>query len=694
MGKSLSCQIVDRIARIEIANPPVNALGQGLRRGLANMLDELAENPEVDALVLTGQGAHFCMGRDIREIEADIADNPAHSIAALCDRIDLYSKPIVAAVNGTAAAGGLELALAAHARIAHIRSQISFADTGFGVLPAGGATQRTPRLIGAKHALDMLLSGRNFPSRGGVARGLFDGFADDNLIAEASTLARRLADDPIRIQRSFQREQGLSDPRGFQRAIQQARADLGAGALPYAQDMIACVEASLLLPREAGLRFEAALHQDSLNARESHALRHAFFAEHRTTNMPEAGQTSPREIGQVGVVGGGINACGIVVASLAAGHPVYLFERNEETVRAAHQQISTLMDSAPIAKETRDASLKRLVCSDRFAGLAECDLIIEAVADNPQTKTQVFAALDQVAKPDAILVSNTMTLAISPIVAATKRPETVLGLHFHAPPHVNPLVEILPTPQTSAQSVVSATAFARGLNKVVIRCSTGGGTIGEHILTACRGACDLAVALGASPAQVDQAMRDWGFPYGVLAQLDLIGLDVAHHRARHFGDEPAVMRALVEAGDLGRKSGQGYFIHTEAADLSVSPAVNPAVKDHQRGGGGPDAAQIQDMCLVAMANAGARLLRAKGALRPSDIDAALVLGHGFPRHQGGPMKAADLTGLFHVLQSLRKYEPMSQALFAPDPGFAALVKNGENFDALNRVGRNRRDIPE
>ena len=458
--------------------------------------------------------------------------------------------------------------------------------------------------------------------------------------------------------------------------------------------MVAAVEAALLLPFEAGLALEEQVFGDAVVSSQSRALRHVTRAERRAVNMPETQPGAARRVEMVGVVGGGPTACGIASVCLAAGLPVIQFERTDDALAKTRERMTRGSDGAPV-------NLAGWQGTTSLGDLSQADLIVEAVADLLHTKEQVFAALSEVASEDAILATQSGLLPIDPIAAAAARPDHVLGLHFHAPVGASRLIEVIPGKQTDPKAVATVAALVRGkLGRIAVRAGTGGGTLPERINAAARDAGLSMLGMGVPIERIDRVMAEWGVPQGIFRQIDMIGCDIVLTRgrllARAAGFPTAHLDALarlVEAGRKGRASGQGFYIwdgagHAHADDMLAEMLF---------GAGADRLAMSEDeirlRVISAMANEGARMLRAGFALRPSDIDVACVLGTQFPRWRGGPMKAADQLGLFDVQRALTRFAVDWPELYSPDPAFAALVKNGEDFDALNKVGKNRRPIP-
>lgn len=736
-------EIADGIATLTLQGAPGNPLAQPLRAAVLAHLTDLAADASVRVILLTGaaQGGGFSTGLDLRELDgimrargtaATTRPDPAAGLAApslctLCDQIADQAQPVIAVLQGAVLGGGLELALACHARVVAPAARIGCPDLVFGLVPGAGGTQRLPRLIGAARALDLLLTPRQHPADAPLLAGLAD-VLDADPLAAAQALARQVvqaalegdAEVPPVISRLAARMLARShgaggggdspwpdrpacdSPQAYLAAIAAARtrfaprtADLAVD-LP-AQRVIDCVEAALLLPPAQGLAFERAAFADCLASDTARGLVHAYFAERRATQMPELTGTPRHPPAILGVVGGGVAATGIVAAALAAGLPVIQFERSQAALAAVRDRLVAL-PAAPDA-----AALQRWQPTTDLSALARAGLVIEAVAEAPQTKAQVFAALGQVTAPGTVLATNSLLQALAPLGQAARRPADVLALHLHGPAQINPLAEIVIAPSTAPAALALAVGLAQALGKHPVRAGGGAGGIGERMQAALRDALAGLVQSGVPPAVIDRALLDYGFVHAPLVALDRVGIDLALSRggllARDGGRVPhahlTLLQRLTEAGRTGRTGrGNGLGFYRWDGDLAHHDprltALLPAAAQHDPGLSAPE---IIATCLAAMANEGARLLRADIALRPSDIDLICVQGYGFPRAQGGPMQAADRVGVFEMGLLLRRLAETDPVLFAADPGFAALARHGDSFATLNRRGRDRRKIP-
>ncbi|SDX01492.1 3-hydroxyacyl-CoA dehydrogenase NAD-binding domain-containing protein [Litoreibacter albidus] len=685
------------IALIVIENPPVNALGVAVRRGIAAALNAAVAHDKTDAIVIAANGRTFPAGADIREFDM-AAQEP--SLGQLFDLIENAPKPVVAAIHGTALGGGLELAMAAHYRIASSDARMGLPEIHLGLLPGAGGTQRLPRLIGAELAFDMMMSGNQLSAGICAEIGLIDSVTSGDLRSEAVAYARTLTEvRPTALNRTH-----LMDGGDYMATVAarraQVKADLGAGALAPLK-IVDCVEAALLLPMDAGLQLERAAFEDCLASRESAGLRHAFFAERRAAKFPEAADAKPAKVERIAIVGGGTMGSGIAIAGLQSGFAVTLVEQGESGVNAALEQIGAFYERSiakgRLSEAQGAAALTHLQLTNKLDTLGEADLIIEAIGEDFDLKASILAEIGAVAKPDAVIATNTSYLDLSALAAATGRPANTIGLHFFAPAQVNKLVEVGVHDAASAQAVMTGVGFAKAMGKTPVRARVhkgfGSGYIGNAILEAYRLAADIMLEDGATPAQIDGAMRSFGFPLGPYQIADMSGLDIAYARRQSKPRDPDVRYVeiadkMVEQGWLGQKTRRGYYIYAEGQRTGVPNGdVLKMISEH-RAHKGITARKfsdrdIRDRILLAIVNAGARLLGEGVAARPSDIDTVMVHGFGYPRSRGGPMMDADATTPSIIASRLSVLAPEEPSLWAAAPVLTMLAQERQKFADLN-----------
>jgi 3-hydroxyacyl-CoA dehydrogenase len=691
MSEPVTLRVENSVAVITIDHPPVNALSHAVREGLSDQIKAAISDDAVKAIVLAADGRTFPAGADVREFGRPRA---APILSSVCDLLETSPKPTIAAVHGNALGGGFELALACHYRVVLQTAKLGLPEVKLGVLPGGGGTQRVPRIVGAEAALDLMLPGKPLSAPKAFELGLIDRIAEADLDKAAIAMAQQLVAEGGKTRPTRDRTEGLQDHLGFANAIAARRDKMKNDPQPSVARIIDCVEAAHILPFEAGIAMERAAFDDCETGPEATAMRHAFFAERRAAKVPELKGATLREVKSIGVGGAGTMGSGIAISCLDAGFPVVLVERDQDGLERGVQRIVKNYDRS-VAKGRITAAkgeerLSHLNGTTDMQELAQVDLIIEAVFEDEDVKRGVFAQLDEVMKPGGILATNTSYLDIDALAATISRPQDVVGYHFFSPAHIMKLLEIVVGEKTDPNVVATGFELARKLRKVPVRAGVADGFIGNRVLAAYRLAADFMLEDGASPAQIDAAMRAYGFPIGPYQVLDMAGLDISWARRKRLAATRAPEDRYVSIGDkiceqgwFGQKSGRGYYIH----DQEGGPVENPDVLDiideeRLRQGITPRAfspQEIQERCLYAMANEGARLVSEGVALRPSDVDVVLLYGYGFPRYRGGPMMAADQVGLLAVKNALTSWRAEEPRFWAPSPLFDELIKNGQKF---------------
>lgn len=696
MAECVSYEVEDGVAVLTIANPPVNALSWEVRRGLADGLEAALADPDVDVIVIIGEGNTLSVGADISEFGAPF-QNPG--LPEVCNRIEASEKPVLAALHGNVLGGGFEVALSTHYRVASLGTRFGLPEVTLGLLPGAGGTQRMPRLAGANLSLEVMLSGQSLPVDDARASALFDALVEGDLREGAIAYARELIEEGAPVRPTRDATVGFADPLAYQGSLARARARVSGKPENAPREIVNCIEAAMLLPFEQGLAFEWSAFENLLVSEQSAALRHAFFAERKAAKFPELAGVSPRDVRQVGIVGGGTMGSGIAMACLGAGLKVVLVERGAAALDAALTRIDGMFDRnvarGRLSSAARDEKRAALDGATDLVALADVDMVIEAVPEELDAKLLVFSQLDGVVKEGAVLASNTSYMDVNRMARETGSPEDVLGLHFFSPAHVMRLVEVIVADETAPEVTATAVALARRLGKIPVRAGMSDGFIGNRILSAYRFAADMMLEEGATPYLIDEAMEDWGMTLGPYKVQDMAGLDISWARRKRLAEtrDPAeryvaIGDRLCEAGRLGQKAGRGYYLYVDGArEGTQDPEVIALIRtERERKGISPRGFkpdEIQRRCLAAMVNEGARLLREGVATRPSDIDTVMMHGYGFPRWRGGPMMAADLVGLLKVKSDLDLFAREEPRFWAPEPIFDGLIKNGQGFDSLN-----------
>jgi 3-hydroxyacyl-CoA dehydrogenase len=695
--------IRNAVAVVRLDNPPVNALGQVLRRYIHDAIIHAENDKAVQAILLIGNGEGFSAGADVREF----GNAPAQpTLPDVCKRIEDCRKPVVAAIHGMALGGGLELALAAHYRLAVNGAQLGLPEVQLGLLPGAGGTQRTPRLIGVAAALELMLSGRPISADKVTRLGLIDALvAGDDLLADGLAYTGKLLAYRAPVQRT--RDRGAIGEREAALAVIAAvRTETVAKTrgLFSPLKIVDAVEAAVTLDFDAGMAVERDLFRQCLASPQRAGLVHAFLAEREVVKAPETRAAAPRNVASAGVVGGGTMGAGIAVAMLDAGLPVTMVERDAEALARGRANVEKVYDAlvskGRLDAEGREAVLARFSGATDYVALANVDLVVEAVFEDMPVKKTVFVELARVCKPGAVLATNTSYLDIDELAASTGRPQDIVGLHFFSPANIMKLLEIVVPAKAGADTVATGFALAKRLNKIAVRAGVCDGFIGNRILAVYRQAADTMMEDGASPYEIDAAMRGFGFAMGPFQVSDLAGGDIgwATRKRRAATRDPnapnlryvQIADRLCERGWFGQKTGRGYYLYPQGSRTGVPDPEVLAIIDAERVRAGvvPRAFQPEEIVrryMAAMINEGANVVHQRIALRPLDVDVVFMAGYGFPRYRGGPMHYADSIGLDHILANVRAFAAEDPLFWKPSPLLEDLVARGANFNSLNRT---------
>jgi len=683
---------------VSINNPPVNALGQGVRAGLLAAVEQLEQDAALKAMLIVGQGKAFIAGADIREFGKPPM---APALPDVLNRMETGSKLVVAAIHGPALGGGLEVAMATHFRVALAGAKLGLPEVNLGLLPGAGGTQRSPRLMGVKAATNLMLSGQHLSAKAALAAGLVDKLAegDDPLVAGLAYVNELLARGvPPRSTRDL----AIADKAA-------ALAELDAIALESVKKtrglfspakIIECVRAAVELPFEQGLKRERELFLECLNSPQRQGLVHAFFAERETAKIPEAKAAAPRALASIAVIGGGTMGAGITVSALDAGLSVVMVERDAESIARGQKNVEKVYDGliarGRMTAEAKAATMARYTPSTSYDAIKHVDLVIEAVFEDIEVKKAVFKELDRVCKSGAVLATNTSYLDIDAIAAVTSRPQDVIGLHFFSPANIMKLLEIVVPSKVAPDVVVTSFELAKRMKKVPVRAGVCDGFIGNRILSVYREAANYVLEDGASPYDIDAAVRGFGYPMGPFQVSDLAGGDIgwATRKRKAATRDPKaryveVADRIAERGWYGQKTGRGWYLYPEGARTGQDDPEVLAIVDAERKKKGitPRAFshdEIMRRYMAAMVNEGAKVLEEGIALRPLDIDVTFLFGYGFPRWRGGPMKWADMQGLDKVLADIQEFAKEDALFWQPAALLQKLVAEGKNFDSLNQ----------
>ena len=685
------------VALLRLANPPVNGLSFAMRAALGARVAEALADDAVAAIVVAGAGRMFCGGADIREFSAPPPPGAA-SLPAILDEIEASPKPVVAAVHGVAAGGGMEVALACHVRLAAPGTRLGLPEVTLGILPGAGGTQRLPRLIGVEAALDVIVGGKLHPVEKAVALGFADECVAGDLEETAVARARQLAAGGAPLRRASRLEEHLEAARGRPEIFENFRKKMARRArgfdAPYA--CVDCVEAALAMPYAEALKNERAVFNRLRESDQSAAQRHAFFAEREAAKIPDVpGETPIRPIAAAGVVGCGTMGGGIAMSIAAAGLPVTVLESSQEALdrgmAVVRRNYAATVSKGRLSQAEMDARLARITPTLDDADLGAADVVIEAVFEELPLKKEVFARLDRVCKPEAILATNTSTLDVDAIAAATSRPEQVVGTHFFSPAHVMKLMENVRGARTSPETVATVMRLAKTLGKVGVLVGVCDGFVGNRMLYAYRRQADFLLEEGALPEQIDRVVHDFGLPMGPYRMADLAGLDVswrvrkaqAPTRPAHLRYSPIADR-LCELGRFGQKTGAGWYRYGEGSRVPIpDPAVHELIAGVSAELGIARRAvrddEIVPRCFYPLVNEGAKILAEGLALRAGDVDVVWMRGYGFPRYRGGPMFWADLVGLRTIYDAMSRLYDEHGAWLEPAPLLKRLAEQGRGF---------------
>jgi 3-hydroxyacyl-CoA dehydrogenase len=682
------------IAVVTVDNPPVNALKHEVRAGLAEALGRSHDDAAVEAVVIACAGRTFFAGADIAEFGQP---SQAPGLGEVVAAIEAMPKPVVAAVHGTALGGGFEVALACHCRVAVPTARVGLPEVKLGLLPGAGGTQRLPRLVGPEKALRMIVTGEPIGAAEALALGVVDEIARGDLVGAAIAFARRAVAEHRPLQRLRDRDDKLAPTRTDPRPFDEAAAAL-TRRLRGREAPAACVEAvrnAFTLPFEEGLRREGELFRRLVGGEQSKAQRHVFFAEReaaKAPGMPEG--TRPRPIARAAVVGAGTMGGGIAMCFANAGIPVTLIETGEDRLRQGRDRISANYRSTVarggIAADEMERRVGLIGGAVEIGAAGEADVVIEAVFEEMALKKRVFAELDRVAKPGALLATNTSTLDVDEIALATARPQDVVGTHFFSPANVMRLIEIVRGRASAPDAIATALALARRLGKVPTVVGVCYGFVGNRMLARRSAEAERLLLEGALPQQVEAALVEFGLPMGPFAMGDLAGLDVGWLIRKGRGEHAAIEDALCEAGRFGQKTGKGYFRYeagsrTPLPDPEVGAIIAAAANRLGIAPRAIGAEEIVERMVLPMINEGAKILEEGIAARPGDIDVIWVYGYGWPAWRGGPMYYADRIGLGHVRDRLRLYaERSGDASLQPAPLVLRLAAEGTGFASLTQ----------
>jgi len=679
------------VAVILVDNPPVNALKHEVRLGILENFRRAAADAGVKAIVLGAKGRTFMAGADITEFGKPPKAPILPEVIAFMETVE---KPVVAALYGTPLGGGLEITFGCHFRVASPGTKLGLPEIKLGIIPGAGGTQLLPRLVGVEKGLAMILSGDPIAAKDALASGLIDEMIEGDILKGAIAFARKVLAE----------KRPLVHPRARDEKIKAAsveKFDEAASAiLKKSRGMDApkaAVEAIrnvFTLPVDEGRKRERELFSKLVNGEQSKAQRYIFFAEREALKIPGLGKdVKPREIKSAAVIGAGTMGGGISMALANAGIPVTIIETGVKALKRGLDTISknyaTSVKRGSLKQEEMDKRFARLQGETSLEAAKDADLVIEAVFEEMGVKEQVFGALDKIAKPGAVLATNTSYLDVNKIAAITKRPADVLGMHFFSPANVMRLLEIVRGEKTSPEVLSTAIAVGKKLGKVPVVVGVSRGFVGNRMLARRQQAAERVLLDGALPHEVDAAMTGFGFPMGPLAMGDLAGLDIGWRNRKALGTRAEIADTLCEMGRFGQKTGKGFYRYeagsrTPIPDPEVDEIVVAVSKKLGRTRKKLSAQEIVERLVFPMINEGARILDEGIAARASDIDVIWVYGYGFPVYRGGPMFYADQIGLAEVRDKLKIFaQEAGDPTLEPAPLLLKLSAEGRGFASLN-----------
>jgi 3-hydroxyacyl-CoA dehydrogenase len=680
----------DHVAVICLNNPPVNGMGHAMRKDVADNLDAAVNDDDVTAIVIIGAGKLFCGGADIKAFNTP-ASRAEPSSRTLIKHIEESSKPVIAAIHGKALGLGLEFAMGCHYRIAQDDAELGLPEVKLGLLPGGGGTQRLPRLIGVEAALQMIVEGTSVNAQEAHALGLVDEIVPGDLLEAAMAFAARVTgrcDHPV----VSHRQAAAPQQKDY---FDQRRAATRRG-FPAPIECIACIEAATVLPFDEGIKFERERFDVLVNGIESKAMRHLFLAERAAAKLSGIPADSPVvRVGRVAIIGAGTMGAGIAMSFASAGMSVILVDSKAESLERGLSSIRknyfATVAKGRLQQSEAEARIGRIEGTLDIAGVAQAELVIEAVFEDVALKKNIFAQLDLYCRPRVVLATNTSRLNIDEIAAATSRPEAVIGLHFFSPANVMRLVEVVRGATTGPQIIKTAMETIRRINKLPVLVGVCDGFVGNRMVAKYAREAEFLLEEGAAPEQVDGALKAFGFAMGRFTMADLAGLDISWAgRKRLAASRPSHLRyskvadRICELGRFGQKTGAGFYRYEAGSRTPLpDPVVQQIIANCAREAGISRRAitdeEIIQRTMFALINEGAKILDEGIAQRASDIDLIYVNGYGFPAWRGGPMFYADTIGLMKVHARICEFQREHGEFWEPAPLLARLAKSDKTF---------------
>jgi 3-hydroxyacyl-CoA dehydrogenase len=699
MSEVVSYEVRGSIGLIQINNPPVNALSvnKGVLQGLLDAIKSGDHDPQVNAFLLIGGGKNFSGGADISEFGKPKAPGMA-TLSDLLDYMDTVTKPIVAALSGPTMGGGFELSLTCHYRLASQETIVGLPEVKLGILPGAGGTQRLPRIIGAEQALELITTGAFISAEKAKSLGIVNEIIDGELLEGSIKWIKRALRSELPVVRVSERSVKTNeDPEAF---ITKARAvaEKKWRGYPAPLRIVECIDAAINKPFKEGMKIERENIEALIPTDESKSLRHLFFAERQANKVDGISKEVPiARIQSVSVIGAGTMGTGIAMNFLNVGIPVTIIDTNNETLQKGIDTIKknylSTVEKGRLSAEDRDRRVALLQGSTALSSVSESDLVVEAVFEEMAVKKAIFLELDSVAKPSAILATNTSTLDVNEIASVTQRPEQVIGLHFFSPANVMQLLEVVRADKTSQEVVATSMSLAKKIKKIPVCVGVCDGFVGNRMIHTYLREAEYLIEEGALPQQVDHAIESFGFAMGPFRMCDLAGLDIGWAIRKRRKSEGLVSKRYVsipdhlcERGWFGQKTGGGYYTYESGSRVPiVNPEVNAIVENASSEKGitrrSIEANEIVDRLMYALINEGASILAEGVAQRASDIDVIYAAGYGFPRYRGGPMFYAQTIGLANVVEGIKHYSNQAHGEhWQLSPFLSDLAQKNQTFE--------------
>jgi len=678
--------VIDNVGVLTLNSPPVNALSANVREGLDIGIKKAIENNDVQAIVIICEGRTFIAGADISEFGKE---PKGPSLFEVQDIMENSSKPLIAAIHGTALGGGLEVALTCHYRIAVKSAKCGLPEVNLGLLPGAGGTQRLPRLVGVEQALKMVTSGLHLPAEQCLQNGLIDKLANnDDLLNESISFAKKIIEENRPLKKVRDLDEKVKAARGNDELFQNFRKSIERKTRGFLapEYNIQCIEAAVNKPFDEGIKVERDLFIKLISGNQSAAQRYFFFAQRQVAKIPDIPkETELLDINKVGIIGAGTMGGGIAMNFANAGIPVTIIEQSQERldkgIGIIRKNYENTAAKGRISLEDVDKRMQFINGNISIDTLSDKDLIIEAVFENMDLKKEIFSKLDLIAKDSAILATNTSALDINEIAETTKRPESVIGLHFFSPANVMRLLEIVRGEKTSKQIVATSMGLAKTIGKTAALVGVCPGFVGNRILAQRQREANKLILEGALPWEIDDALFDFGFPMGPFAMSDLAGLDIGWNKETSRSE--TIRDILCENGRFGQKSGKGFYIYDEnrnkLPDNDVEKIIQEFADNKQIKRREIEKDEILKRCLYPMINEGFKILDEGMAIRASDIDIIWINGYGWPIYEGGPMFYGNLIGYDKILSWLQDMEKEHGSDFSPSPYLEKVVEEKINI---------------